>query len=539
MAGTTTQWLDYYRQSLAGGARLCPTEKQLGEADELPRPEIEAGRVSPALAGRLREMAARPPGPARPAEVPPLIDVLVIPWVFEARVEHGVRNAEGLGTFAPVIVAGRLTPEGTLQPHASSPWIPRDRLQPVAHGQATVGELSVADEFATRQPFAARTWRESLDYARKLVSAVAGCAVEELEDEEYLLRNRGVIMVAEAASGPAIVGHILKLYDSVREQAARSEGVPVSALRGLLRHAGVLACPPRMLRPTGRAVFERSARHWATASAVHPLAPTQRAALHALLDTKEGEVLAVQGPPGTGKTTLLKSVVAQLWVEAALEGRDCPIIAACSTNNQAVTNVIDAYAKEEADPHDLWQRRWLPDVGGLGLYAASENPDGKDAGKRAKYPLLTMDGAFIAHHRDPDWIMRASGQFIEEASGALGASPGALTVKTAREALRGRMAGYRAKIVALFAQWGEMIAALGLLSPEESALAAAEKRTAALWQNLQVAQHSEQQARARMAMVVECAEAWDEWLATEPWWQIFSRGGHRCARGATREGAGR
>ena len=449
-----------------------------------------------------------------------MIDVLVIPWVFEARVEHGMRNGERIGTFAPVIIAGRLTPEGTLQPHESSPWIPRDRLQPVEHGQATVGELSVADEFATRQPFAARTWRESLDYARKLVPAVAGCAVEELEDEEYLLRNRGVIMVAEAASGPAIVGHILKLYDSVREQAARPEGVPVSALRGLLRHAGDLARPPRMLRPTGRAVFERSARHWATASAVHPLAPTQRAALHALLDTQEGEVLAVQGPPGTGKTTLLKSVVAQLWVEAALEGRDCPIIAACSTNNQAVTNVIDAYAKEEADPHDLWQRRWLPDVGGLGLYAASENPDGKDAGKRAKYPLLTMDGAFVAH-RDLAWIKRAGIQFLEEASGALGSSAGALTVKTARDALRGRMAGYRAKIAALFERWEAMIAALGAMRPEESVMVVAEKRTEALRQSLQAARESEQKAQARVAVVAGCAKAWDERLANEPWWQVF------------------
>lgn len=59
----------------------------------------------------------------------------------------------------------------------------------------------------------------------------------------------------------------------------------------------------------------------------------------------EGDVLAVNGPPGTGKTALLQTIVADMYVKAALEENDAPVIVAISTNNQAVTNIIDSFGK--------------------------------------------------------------------------------------------------------------------------------------------------------------------------------------------------
>ena len=49
------------------------------------------------------------------------------------------------------------------------------------------------------------------------------------------------------------------------------------------------------------------------------------------------------GPPGTGKTTFLQSVVADMYVKSALKRERAPIIVAASTNNQAVTNIIDSF----------------------------------------------------------------------------------------------------------------------------------------------------------------------------------------------------
>ncbi len=75
----------------------------------------------------------------------------------------------------------------------------------------------------------------------------------------------------------------------------------------------------------------------------YPLAEAQRHAIHCMSQLKEGNVLAVSGPPGTGKTTMLQSVVADLIVKHALAERKPPIILATSSNNKAITNIIDAF----------------------------------------------------------------------------------------------------------------------------------------------------------------------------------------------------
>lgn len=103
----------------------------------------------------------------------------------------------------------------------------------------------------------------------------------------------------------------------------------------------------------------------------HPLADAQRTAVSALLDAKNGEILAVNGPPGTGKTTMLLSVVACLWVKNAIEENEPPVIIANSTNNQAVTNIIDSFAKDFSIGEGDFAGRWIDDVNSFGSYFVS------------------------------------------------------------------------------------------------------------------------------------------------------------------------
>ena len=57
-------------------------------------------------------------------------------------------------------------------------------------------------------------------------------------------------------------------------------------------------------------------------------------------------------------------------MSTAIEGKNAPIILACSTNNQAVTNIIDSFPALIQEKEKL-QGRWLPDVDGYATYLPS------------------------------------------------------------------------------------------------------------------------------------------------------------------------
>ena len=101
------------------------------------------------------------------------------------------------------------------------------------------------------------------------------------------------------------------------------------------------------------------------------LSDSQRQILYHLFTLKNGEILSVTGPPGTGKTTLIQNVVANLFVESALKGKEPPIIVAASNNNQAITNILDTFGRAQSNSDELYHR-WLPNIEGYGLYLPSQ-----------------------------------------------------------------------------------------------------------------------------------------------------------------------
>ncbi len=144
-----------------------------------------------------------------------------------------------------------------------------------------------------------------------------------------------------------------------------------------------------------------------------PLAPKQRNALHYLLTQKDGNMLAVNGPPGTGKTTLLRSVVANMWTQAALKQQEPPLIVASSNNNQAVTNILDSFANvDESGIDEALQGRWLPEVKSYGLYCC--------AGSKAKntpYMYAAPDGAgCMADWQEQNYTQKAEPYFLDKIS---------------------------------------------------------------------------------------------------------------------------
>jgi hypothetical protein len=68
---------------------------------------------------------------------------------------------------------------------------------------------------------------------------------------------------------------------------------------------------------------------------------------------------------------MLLSAIAGLWVKAAAEESDPPVIVAASANNQAVTNIIDAFEKDYATGTGVFAGRWLPHIKSFGLFLSS------------------------------------------------------------------------------------------------------------------------------------------------------------------------
>lgn len=141
---------------------------------------------------------------------------------------------------------------------------------------------------------------------------------------------------------------------------------------------------------------------------IYPLADAQRTAVSALIAAKQGEILPVNGPPGTGKTTMLLSVVACLWIENAVKGNDPPVIIANSTNNQAVTNIIDAFAKDFSKGTGDFAGRWIDGIDSFGSYFVSS----KRSVEAEEKGYMTED--VIKKMETEDFYLKAKHSFLEK-----------------------------------------------------------------------------------------------------------------------------
>jgi hypothetical protein len=124
---------------------------------------------------------------------------------------------------------------------------------------------------------------------------------------------------------------------------------------------------------------------------------TQRAVTMALAETDLGDILAVNGPPGSGKTAMLKAVVANEWVKAAIKGGDCPIVVGVGGTNQSVKNIIGAFPNvmQPSAPSDSpsviqCMRRWIEGPKNYGSFLPSSYELNGDK-KKNKPPMSQED----------------------------------------------------------------------------------------------------------------------------------------------------
>lgn len=391
--------LSYYRNTLADAARQNPDFQKLIKDKGLlrcSREEVLSGKI-----GDKERVKAffTVNGDKQPASG------VLCPWIYTPQVTHGATS--GKYPFALICIPVVMSPEGIFQPKGDKPWIPRTVLQPLNSEGTTVGSVRDSDGFlSTLLSEEIQTWESLMDVCKKYLAYVTGSETPQ-NMEGYDLDPEGGFFSDDSPQGNASA-HVKKLYDALQR-----EKLSLPLLTRLIE--GKSTTLPLISK---KEETELSSRHLGCMSPEFPLSPSQRTALHHLMKTPEGEILALNGPPGTGKTTMLQSVVAHLWIEAALHRRECPLMVASSTNNQAVTNVIDSFGKVGTIEGDHLYERWVPDITSFGLQMAREN--------RWKETYHSYDNPFQGNKpstagifgeiENAEWLAKAEAFFLDQAS---------------------------------------------------------------------------------------------------------------------------
>lgn len=335
----------------------------------------------------------------------PKIEILLCPAQSPITIEMQQQKSRSLCVFwIPALLdrEGRLFISKSWNDRPKTPFFVRDCLTPNPEGFYVVGSEEDADQALKQEKFDADSWSEYWKKCERAFKEVSGKPFEEFnsfsEKSVYVelmpLRN--------------LSGNVLKLYDHLIKTSNLTK---TPLLKDFLN-------PPTIKRhyPDNNAVWLNS-YHIGQFNGEFPLADSQRVALRAFTDSQTGDILAVNGPPGTGKTTLLQSVIANLVVQSVLDDKPPPLILASSTNNQAITNILNGFSLPKES--DLLTSRWLPNASSLGLYMSGKEKNGYlmyDLGERNR----TM-GFFADYENTP--VEELEKTFLEKAAAYLDSEP--------------------------------------------------------------------------------------------------------------------
>lgn len=348
------------------------------------------------------------------------VEVLLRPEVWIRLLKHGkARTAGAPDIVTPLVTAALLNREGFLFP-TSPATIPRDLLEPLPKGTFSIGEMAEYDKYRTthdsitfgpgnedelreetdeqrveRYARYQQWWQKYLKDSDELLKHVAGKWLAS--PEQYEKTGYGYIIKANQPGGVSI--HILPMYDHL---LTCKKEVP------LLARFASKEKPPVEPLLASNAMFSERLGH---SGDKFPLAVAQRDALSHYLTQQPGDILAVNGPPGTGKTTLVLSIIATEWARAALNKTEPPVVVATSTNNQAVTNIIEAFGKDFSIGTGPMAGRWLPDVKSFGAYFPS-------SGRRAEAVKKYQTEAFFNGVESLEYVEDARCFFLEKARAA-------------------------------------------------------------------------------------------------------------------------
>lgn len=334
------------------------------------------------------------------------LSVFIYPLKYKRIIEYGKRNRVDPDFIYPLCLPAALSREGVLSGDLNlSPFISRRYLSPQSKETAfpEISSVSDQDDFFTHNVYVSSSlpdaqeenrfslvgWDNCWIYAEKLWKCLADADLRDLEIPGYALDDEGVLLYCHLPQTPSL--YLMQLYDILRE---KKPSTPL--LKSFLSQSQEKE--KKILKPerTSSLVNERL---MAQMNLDRPLSYSQNIVMNHFLDNKKDLFLTVNGPPGTGKTTLIQSLIANIWVQAALDQTDPPLIVATSTNNNAVTNVLESF-KTKNNVFDFLCKRWLPDIHSFGTYCGSSAKIKKEDALKQGW-LITEANQNIISYVDP------------------------------------------------------------------------------------------------------------------------------------------
>lgn len=309
-------------------------------------------------------------------------EFIIAPFKIKPTPEHLVVLKDKTTKF-PFWFSANINRQGVLNiPEETFPIFPRKYLEPLADERTEFifGSVDDVDLAATIGKEDFDDYTDYIKYQKDVFNKAIHQELESYTKEGYQTIYNGLVLLPDeninAASG------IIALYEKILAE----KELP-SLLKSFINLNNKEETTPIQVEN----LIDSNAKHLGQMEYSFPLSISQRKALNTFLDAND-KVFALNGPPGTGKTTLLQSVVANKLVESAIIGEDAPIILACSTNNQAVTNIIDSFSKSSTREGKL-HGRWIPDVSGYATYLPA-NGKPEAALKGINYKKVTGAGLF-------------------------------------------------------------------------------------------------------------------------------------------------
>jgi hypothetical protein len=360
--------------------------------------------------------------------------------------------------IVPYWIPATISSRNQLGPgHKAYPLIPRKILEPSAYKDIVFSSVEQVDHVFAQADTDTSSWPAYYRDMQLLFKQITGESFDSYPDGEACEVQRQWLLIPDDYSSGAAL-HILELYNQLRKKTKLPE---------LLSRLASEDAPE--LRPayTPAEVLAQAKHHLGQMNKRFGLSPSQRQALSHFSQLPDGEFLTVNGPPGTGKTTLIQSVIADNFIKAALRGGDPQITVASSTNNQAITNIIDSFKQPQSEA--LLENRWLPQVHSFALYLVSNSAERIATAKTNQWLYHTTYQAesALSPLENHDYLRSAKATFLNNFESAT--SNKARNLSDARDQLQSRIKWHTGQLQQGLSLWEKYSAiGVGTNEPDEA-----------------------------------------------------------------------